>query len=54
MELTNRNIPTHAAASLEPSHGHARDETIGHRDLIASGGRTEDEMKVIPPMPSKD
>jgi hypothetical protein len=23
-------------------------------DLIASGGRIEDEMKVIPPMPSKD
>jgi hypothetical protein len=22
--------------------------------LIASGGRIEDEMKVIPPMPSKD
>jgi hypothetical protein len=22
--------------------------------LIAVGGRTEDEMKVIPPMPSKD
>jgi hypothetical protein len=22
--------------------------------VIASGGRAEDEMKVIPPMPSKD
>jgi DNA invertase Pin-like site-specific DNA recombinase len=30
MELTNRNIPTPRGRGLEPSHGHARDETIGH------------------------
>jgi hypothetical protein len=28
--------------------------TAAELDLIASGGRVEDEMKVIPPMPSKD
>ena len=49
----------HSQHVLDPLGGDRHDVVITELSdeelvVIAAGGRTEDEMKVIPPMPSKD